>query len=497
MIVFVVPIHATMVENVTSTEALILQIEDMPNVARKDRTAALALTWILVTLGSRILMVMQRLDRFHAGLLPVFLSLVSGFGFVDTTWVQAYASLRTNMVGAYINIDPGSVEQDGLEHSGGMAWLRLTCQDGLGSLWSRLYRRRNSATTPPAETSLRSPYLHQAQTWFRCPRALVRFATVLEWKYFFLVHPPRETEIPDGFRGTSQPHRIPDHNGEDFRIYRLDTQDQQEISTINNLLNDTEAIVLVYGLNVMLIEGGRGPPAQLEENILRRALVAFWLSLTVVAGVTIHSPNLWPCVSVALIPVCLQHWTHRTSVDQRRFFRHVSTHVEQIECASRHLVRQLVHTSGLTDMSIDVRLCYNNIQTWCRCDPTPPGDPAETKTWVEIMIPSRFPMYGRFFELYDVLLHSLLPWGHTDNWSANLTYASVTLWVSSMTLWGGCLGILLYVPAGWLMPRTRFGDGDPWNLAWYVWACQIMSRGAVSAVLQEWFDKARELFSLS
>ena len=472
-------------ENSTSSP-----LEDVHISTVMNRRLLLALLWFVFSVALRILMVMQEIDHYNPGILPLLEEFVSELGFTDAAWLEAYSILRNNTIGPQVSIHPISCRREERERIGGMRWIRLTLRDVFHFIVAQFVQeQRQVVMTPPGEV----PSLHQAQLWFRCPRAFARFATILEWKHFFWIHPAQTGEIPDGFLGGLLPRRILDHNRPVPTTYRLDVESPQNADIITNLLHDPGRMIMIYGLNIIEIEGGEGRVVHLGEANLKRGFVACGLTFMLVLGIMINFPKLSPLLLFTLLPLLIQYRTHQMSAAQTQFFAQVCMQVERIEFASRHLVRGLVQDPNLVGKSIDVRLHYNDIQAWCRCNPVPPGEPAESRTWVEIMIPSKYPMYGRLFELLDMLLHSILPWGHSRNWSANLVYATTTLYATSRSLWLGYIGIALAVFARWFAPRTAWGDGDPWTLAWFTWVTQIICQGAASSVLADTFDAAKEM----
>jgi hypothetical protein len=125
----------------------------------------------------------------------------------------------------------------------------------------------------------------------------------------------------------------------------------------------------------------------------------------------------------------------------------------------------------------------------------PEEEKQNNPTWVEVMIPSKSPLANWVYELLNVLVHTVVPWGHPDNWRVNHTYATITLLCYTITPWAGLFGILIACMGKWLGPRLIWGDGDNWTVAWYVFLVQLFTEGGLTSPLKQLLILVKNWFS--
>ena len=276
---------------------------------------------------------------------------------------------------------------------------------------------------------------------------------------------------------------------------RYNSPNKTERKNAAKFLQNPSQLSVIYGMSVAPVrDPGDGEIPSLDDGKVRTTSVLVGLLILSTLGLMMKSRISALCFSLLPFSIGTHFCARRLTPEQRLFFDCVSEHSAQIERISRHMHRDLVRDRYWPDRPIDVLLRYNGITAWCRCSPIPPGEKSEREkkdTWIEIVIPSISPKSNLAYEFLDSFVHSFLPWGHSNNWDVNFVYAFIMLLLTAYDLRMGTCGLAIACAGKLLCPRNRWGDGDQWVLAWYIWILQWLTDGKFSQDIISLFTSAK------
>ncbi|KAJ6126206.1 hypothetical protein N7471_010699 [Penicillium samsonianum] len=498
----------------------------------------LAFIWASGVFVGRGMMALQGMDVPNTGFLPVLIGLWEWFYVFDSEWIWFYVNREVNASGPCLLFcarerkDPNRLSR--AKRSLKLKWIKRTGADISGYICGVLKDtiRRARSTVPkavqvltfwntsggnegeitlPLENVARGedtiggrgivdqmhlvPSLHKAQACVRCWMALARVMTVLEWKFMYKFKPETATEPESGTYNGAIRKRLPDKNFPAKYRNRLDSPIKTERKNAAKFLQNPSQLSVIYGMSVAPVRGpGDGEIPNLDDRKVRTTTVLVGLLILSTLGLMVKSRISALCFSLLPVSIGTHFCARRLTPEQRLFFNCVSEHSAQIERISRHMHRELVRGHYWSDRPIDVLLHYNGITAWCRCSPIPPGEKTEREkkdTWIEIVIPSSSPKSNRVYEFLDNFVHSFLPWGHSNNWDVNFIYAFIMLLFTAYDVRMGACGLAIACAGKLLCPRNRWGDGDQWALAWYIWILQWLTDGKFSQDIISLFTSAK------
>ncbi|KAE8343434.1 hypothetical protein BDV24DRAFT_161480 [Aspergillus arachidicola] len=499
----------------------------------------LAFIWASGVFVGRGMMALQGIDVPNTGFLPVLIGFWEWVFVFDDEWIRFYVDRVVNASSPHLIFcaregKGQSRPKNRAERSLKLQWIKRTGADisgyVCGVLKDTIQRARSTATKAlqvltfwsssggnqdgtscapgnmemeentiggqnVAEREESAPGLHKAQVCVRCWMALARAMTVLEWKFMYKFKPGTATEPESGTYNGAIRKRLPEKNFPAKYRYRLNSQNKKECMAAAKFLRKPRQLSVIYGMSIAPVHGpGDGEIPNLDDGKVRTTTVLVGLLILWTLGFMIKSRISALCFLLLPVSIGTHFCARRLTPKQTEFFECVSQYSAQIERISRHMHRDLVKNRYWPDRPIDVLLHYNGITAWCRCSPIPPGEKTEREkndTWIEIVIPSISPRSNRVYEFLDSFAHSFLPWGHSSNWDVNFVYAFIMLLLTSYDVRMGAYGLAIPCAGKLLCPQNKWGEGDQWTLAWYIWILQWLTEGRFSQDLISLFTTAK------